>query len=142
MASRSLDGCRVIRAAEQRLAFAKKCEKIAQGQVELLEAAKTQLTVAQNEVKEATSFLEETCDKLHVIDVDEDDDMESGGRKRKRKVSLCGNGKKARTDANLPAASQPSVAPASDTTTGNENVIEQIVIHITPHLNLLFLHIL
>ena len=60
MASRSLDGCRVIRAAEQRLAFAKKCEKIAQGQVELLEAAKTQLTVAQNEVKEATSFLEET----------------------------------------------------------------------------------
>lgn len=93
-----------------------------------MEAAKTQLTVAQNEVKEATSFLEETRDKLQVIDVDVDDDTESGGSKRKRKVSLCGNGKKAHTDANLPAVSQPSVAPVRGTTAGDENVIETIVV--------------
>lgn len=122
MASRNLDGCRVIKAAEQRLAFAQNCEKIAQSQLE----------AAQKEVKEATSFLEETLDKLQVIDVDDDDDTESGDGKRKSKVSLShnnGNGGEARTDANLAAASQPSVAPASVTSSnGDENVVEKVVV--------------
>mmetsp|Transcript_25470 Transcript_25470/g.46850 ORF Transcript_25470/g.46850 Transcript_25470/m.46850 type:complete len:241 (-) Transcript_25470:278-1000(-) len=135
MASRNLDGCRVMKEAEQRLAFAQESEKRTQGQLEAaktqLKVAKTQLEVDQNEVKKKKSFLEETREKLQVIDVDDDDDAERGDGKRKSKLSLShnnGNGKKARTDINLAAASQPSVVPASDTSNGEENVVEQIVV--------------
>mmetsp|Transcript_16501 Transcript_16501/g.29933 ORF Transcript_16501/g.29933 Transcript_16501/m.29933 type:complete len:251 (-) Transcript_16501:1214-1966(-) len=135
MASRNLDGCRVMKEAEQRLAFAQESEKRTQGQLEAaktqLKVAKTQLEVDQNEVKKKKSFLEETREKLQVIDVDEDDDTESGDGKRTGEVKLSpnhGSGKKARTDSNMAAASQPSVVPASDTSNGEENVVEQIVV--------------
>lgn len=114
MASRNLDGCRVMMEAEQRLAFAQVCEKRTQGQLEAaknqveaaknqVEVAKTQLEVDQNEVKKAKSFLEDTREKLQVIDVDEDDDTESGNDGRTGEVKLSpnhGSGKKARTDSN------------------------------------------
>lgn len=114
----------MTQAAEERLAFAQKCEKM----------AKTQLEAAQNEVKEAKSFLNETHDKLQVSDLDEEVNTESGDGKRKSRVSPSpniGNGKKARTEANLDlaAASLSSVVPASDTSSNSDDtVVEQIVV--------------
>lgn len=131
----------MIRAAEQRLAFAKKCEQMARSQSEVvqaqLEAARRQLEAAQVEVKAASSFLVETRDKLQVIDVDNDDDDDTNreGRKLKRKASLSpdsGREKKSRNEANVAAPVSrplPSVASASDTpSSGRENVVEQILV--------------
>ena len=87
----------MIKAAEQRLAFADRSEKALQFQLDAiraqlnatksqLSATKTQIAAAQGEVKEATAFLKETREKLQVIDVDEDDGVEISARKRKRKT--------------------------------------------------------
>ena len=74
----------MIKAAEQHLAFAKKCEQTARTQ---LEAARKQLEVAKEKATAATAFLDETRDRLEVIDVDDDDraDCHGGRRKRKRR---------------------------------------------------------
>ena len=94
----------MIKAAERRLAFAKQCER----------AARTQLEAAEAEAAAATAFLDETRDRLQVIDVDaaaddDDEDVRGGGDKRKASASSDDRqAKAART------AAQAEVAPATD----------------------------
>ena len=84
-------------------------------------------------VKEVTSLLEETRDKLQVIDVDDDDDTKRGGGKWKRNMQMSpdnGNGKKVCANANVAATSQLiNMAPASDISfNGYGNIVETIVV--------------
>ena len=63
------DSEQLLKAREQCLPFAQQCEEIAQ----------SQLNAAQDKVKAAIAFLHEICDKLRVIDVDDDHDANRDG---------------------------------------------------------------
>ena len=81
-----------------------------------MEASRKQLNTAKQEVTAATSFLDETRDRLRVIDVDAADDSKArDGGLRKRKASTTSNDGRANTTRTEARAAAPAadVAPAA-----------------------------
>mmetsp|Transcript_5794 Transcript_5794/g.13208 ORF Transcript_5794/g.13208 Transcript_5794/m.13208 type:complete len:170 (+) Transcript_5794:148-657(+) len=122
---------REVEVAKQRLPAVKTRKKSASDAVKLaqeqLESAQRQLAAAENEEKKAESSLKEAYDRLEVVNnVTGESDAESAGSSigKRKSVSLSpdyGNRKKVRADDDDEAvSSQSSVAPASDTTMGDD----------------------